>query len=130
MIRCFSTVDKRTNWWFALLALLAVGMQGCCDPRISTGSIPDGCVGDYYIFALQGDCGENDWIVTGGDLPPGIELSNPGVLSGRPTLEGTYLFTVTFSPGFDPASKGFAMTIYDADAPECTGQVEDEVEYY
>jgi hypothetical protein len=103
----------------AASGLLLVLLQGCCDPRIGTGVIPDGCVGERYVFALYGDCADNRWIVASGDLPPGIELSNTGVLSGTPTLEGIYLFTVTLSPDFNPASKGFSMTIHEADAPEC-----------
>lgn len=108
----------------AMPILMFVLLHGCCDPRIGTALIPDGCVGEYYIFALQGECSDNHWIVTSGDLPPGIELSNTGVLSGTPTLEGTYLFTVTFSPDFHPASKGFSMTIHEADATECTEELD------
>jgi hypothetical protein len=108
----------------SLLAVLgfALSAQGCCDARIVTGFIPDGCVGEYYIYALQGACADNHWVVTHGDLPPGIQLSNPGVLSGTPTLEGMYLFTVTLSPDFNPASKGFSMAIHEAGAPECTAE--------
>lgn len=106
----------------------ALWMQGCCDARIVTGFIPDGCVGEYYIYALEGACADNQWVVTHGDLPPGIGLSNNGVLSGTPTLEGMYLFTVTLSPDFHPASKGFSMTIHEADAPECIEEGDSGVE--
>jgi len=96
-------------------------LQGCCDPRIVTDRIPDGCVNAPYLFALEGACADNRWVVTSGDLPPGIALSNQGVLSGRPALAGIYLFTVTLSDDFHPVSKGFSMTIHEADAPECVG---------
>lgn len=112
----------------AMLSLAVVLFQGCCDATILTAFIPDGCVGENYIFALHGDCADEQWIVASGDLPPGIELSNTGVLSGIPTLEGTYLFTVTLSPDFYPASKGFSMTIHEADAPECTEEWDGGVE--
>lgn len=119
----------RVVLWLAMAGWSVVALQGCCETSISTAVVPDGCVGDYYIYALRGDCADNNWVVTSGDLPPGIELSNSGVLSGTPTLEGIYLFTVTLSPDFDPASKGFSMMIHEADAPECTEQLDDEGEY-
>lgn len=36
-----------------------------------------------------------DVIVTGGALPPGLSLSQQGVLSGTPTTAGTHTFTVS-----------------------------------
>jgi len=114
-----------------LLAMLGFFflLQGCCDPRIVTESVPDGCVGQFYIFALEGACADNRWVVTSGDLPPGVALSNVGVLSGRPTLMGTYLFTVTLSDDFHPVSKGFSMMIHDADAPECVEGMDGGVDF-
>ena len=111
----------------ALLTMLGFVflLQSCCDPRIVTEFIPDSCVGQYYILALEGACADDRWTVTSGDLPPGIGLSIRGVLSGTPTLPGTFLFTVTLSSEFHPTSKGFSMTIHEADAPECLEDVED-----
>jgi len=34
------------------------------------------------------------WSVVGGELPPGLNLSASGLISGTPTLGGTYNFTV------------------------------------
>ena len=122
-IRSGSVVLQRP----ALLAMLGVAFlfHGCCDPRIVTAFIPDGCVDQYYVLVLEGACADDRWTVTSGDLPPGIALSISGLLSGTPTLAGTFLFTVTLSSEFDPTSKGFSMTIHEADSPECLEDVED-----
>lgn len=54
------------------------------------------------------------WTVVGGALPPGVTLSNDGILSGTPTAEGTYTFLVQV---FDPtnpansASRQFTLII-------------------
>ena len=111
----------------ALLTMLGFVflLQGCCDPRIVTEFIPDGCVDEYYSLNLIGACADDRWTVTSGDLPPGIGLSIRGLLSGTPTLPGTFLFTITLSSDFDPASKGFSMTIHEAGSPECGGDLED-----
>jgi hypothetical protein len=42
--------------------------------------------------------------VTSGTLPPGLQLSQAGVLSGTPTTNGDYPFTVQASNGVDPAA--------------------------
>src|SRR5258708_11608909 len=46
-----------------------------------------------YIFAASG-AGPIVWSMTSGTLPPGLSLSNTGILSGTPTGAGTYSFTV------------------------------------
>lgn len=51
------------------------------------------------------------YAVSGGALPPGLTMSPSGVLSGTPTMEGTYTFTVqaTNSQGSMPAT--FVMRV-------------------
>ncbi len=49
--------------------------------------------------------------VTGGGLPPGVTLSPSGVLSGTPTQEGTYTFTVQAANSLGSHPATFVMTV-------------------
>jgi len=64
---------------------------------IATPSLPGGVVGEYYSVHLQvtGGVSPYTWSILSGSLATGLEL-NPltGEITGTPTLEGNYLFTV------------------------------------
>ena len=66
-------------------------------PVILTTSLPAATLGTSYVQALavSGGTAPLAWAVTAGSLPPGMALdAATGVLSGAPTLTGTYAFTV------------------------------------
>ncbi|HOY39275.1 MAG: T9SS type A sorting domain-containing protein [Bacteroidales bacterium] len=67
------------------------------------GSVPDGTTGTVYsaLITQTGALGPASFEVTDGNLPPGISLSTSGVLSGLPTLAGTYNFTVTVASDYN-----------------------------
>ena len=101
-----------------LLAVLALALPGCFSiptgptpscggpvERIRTESLPDGVVGQPYIFHFEHNC-SGTYILPGtgwdvsGDLPPGILLgpaTDPGRLSGTPTVPGTFSFEITLT---------------------------------
>lgn len=65
---------------------------------VVTETIPGGKVGQPYInFNLRANGGScpYSWSVTSGSLPTGINLSSAGVLSGTPSISGSYSFTIT-----------------------------------
>lgn len=66
---------------------------------IITGSaLPAGIVSNFYsqMIAAGNTDGSVTWAVTAGSLPPGVALNvNTGIISGTPTLAGSYFFTVT-----------------------------------
>jgi len=64
---------------------------------ITTSSLPFGTKGVFYSaqFAATGGTTPYSWVVTSGTLPPGLTLNPNGVLSGAPTLSGTFNFGVT-----------------------------------
>lgn len=66
-------------------------------PTIS-GSAPDGSVGPEYAgysyTITAGDAPVTNVVLRSGTLPPGLSLSNGGVLSGFPTTEGVFAFTI------------------------------------
>ena len=106
-----------------LCIALAVFVTGCeCEVKIKTEALPDGRVGQTYDFRLQEsekNCdGECEWKIIGGNLPPGISLTDGGRLSGIPTVDGAFTFTVEATigeddtgSGTDSASKGFLFTV-------------------
>ena len=74
---------------------------------ISPGSLPNGFVGTFYSQTVVGDDGDDDpsgpdaddiftYSVSGGSLPTGLMLnSTTGVISGTPSVGGSYSFTIT-----------------------------------
>jgi hypothetical protein len=64
---------------------------------IVTTGVPNGVANSSYPptkFAATGTVGTPAWDLSGGGLPPGMSLSNGGILGGTPTEAGAYGFTV------------------------------------
>lgn len=82
--------------------------------------LPQGIRTFLYTQSLiaSGGTAPYTFSISGGLLPPGLNLSPAGVISGVPTLAGTYAFTakVTDSNGWT-ASKNFSVTIMDLTTP-------------
>jgi len=90
-------------------------------PMITTGVLPYGAIGLPYSKTLTaiGGVTPYTWAVTAGSLPDGLSLgAATGVISGTPTAEGTFHFTVQVT---DAASitgvKSFDLTIVPEVAP-------------
>lgn len=67
---------------------------------ILTKALPTGIVGTSYGAELQptgGMSGDYTWAITGGSLPAGLTLSQTGLISGSPTVVGTFPIQVTVS---------------------------------
>ncbi|MCL2752355.1 MAG: extracellular solute-binding protein [Firmicutes bacterium] len=88
-------------------------------PIITTESLPNGIVGVAYSQALiaTGDkpitWSENiDYYSLGSSfLPYGLSLSGAGIISGTPTVAGTFTFTVKAANTAGNATKKFSITI-------------------
>ena len=67
------------------------------DLSITTTQLPSAQVGSAYKVSIAATGGTlpYKWTVSSGSLPPGLTLSNAGVISGTPTTGGTYTFSVT-----------------------------------
>ncbi len=76
--------------------------------------LPQGQMGSPYYAALTatGDNPPFTWSITSGSPPPGVSLAVSGILSGTPTIAGTFNFTarVTDSTAVT-ASQPFIITI-------------------
>jgi Putative Ig domain len=105
--------------WGVLCVAVWLALMGCDDHEdliIITESLPNGRVGDEYFFTLEVEGDGDEFLVAAGNLPPGIQLVNSGVLLGTPTSAGTYTFTIEvldLSDGFiiDLTSQGFSLLI-------------------
>ena len=63
---------------------------------VTTTSLPNGTNGVAYNQTLAAFGGQTpfSWTTSSGALPPGLTLATNGVISGTPTTNGTYNFTV------------------------------------
>ena len=94
-----------TSSYFAPLPLLT----------ITTATLPQGTAGVPYpqtqLMAAGGEPSYT-WVITNGSLPTGLSLSDTGVISGTPTTNGTYAFTVKVTDALmNTASANLSITI-------------------
>jgi hypothetical protein len=83
-------------------------------PTITSGPpTGTGTVGVPYTFTCTATgTAPIGFRVTAGNLPPGLALSGPGVISGTPTTAGTYGGTITATNGTLPdAAQAFSIVI-------------------
>jgi hypothetical protein len=84
-------------------------------PTITTASaLPDAVVGTAYSqgIAASGGSGNYAWVASDKTVPPGIVLEASGNLTGTPTAQGAFSFTinVTDSDGAT-GKKAFSLTV-------------------
>jgi hypothetical protein len=77
---------------------------------ITTASVANGQVGQAYSASLSasGGTGAEFWSVSTGQLPAGLTLSSAGVISGTPTTQGNYIFSVQVADSSSPAQTASA----------------------
>ena len=76
--------------------------------QITTTSLPAGPQGQAYyaVLGATGGVPPYSWSITAGSLPTGLNpLSSNGVISGTPTKQGTYPFTVQVADSQQPPVK-------------------------
>lgn len=80
--------------------------------------LPNGVLGNPYSaqWDLSPAAAPTTYSLQSGTLPPGLTLSGPagsniGVLSGTPTLVGTFTFTLLATNAYGAASQSFTVTI-------------------
>jgi hypothetical protein len=87
---------------------------------LEPASLPNGASGSSYQQQLNvsGGAGPFQFWLGGGALPPGLTLAQDGSLSGTPTTEGTYQFTIraTDLSSFCSGGRTYTLTI----APPCS----------
>lgn len=79
--------------------------------------VPNARCGEAYDFAFAASNGAPGytWTVTSGALPSGLDLDPSGVLSGMPTEQGVFVFTLEVEDSaLATASREFAILVGDA----------------
>jgi len=68
----------------------------------------------YQLTALN-NAAPVTYTLNNGPLPPGMNLSASGLLSGTPTAPGNYNWYVRFTDGVDTEYRGFGIDVYAVD---------------
>ena len=88
---------------------------------VSPGVLPDGTTGVTYNQQLTTDgSAPIMWSISGGTLPNGLTLATDGTLSGTPSSDGTFMFSVRASNDTGSTTKDFTLIIKDAPKPVTT----------
>jgi len=87
--------------------------------QITTTSLPEGQVNQSYSQTLQaiGGSAPYTWSIISGNLPNGLSLNpSTGIISGTPTTQGTFNFTVQVKDNENnTATKSLSITISQPD---------------
>jgi hypothetical protein len=103
-----------------ILSTLLFATPVLAAPTIFPSTLPSGQVGVLYSTSLLavGITGSPTWTVTGSFLPPGLTLApTTGIISGTPTLAGTYNFLVQVADSADGTSLQQPFSIVITAAP-------------
>ncbi|MCL1875979.1 MAG: putative Ig domain-containing protein [Synergistaceae bacterium] len=112
---------KATNTAGSAAKNLSIVISSATLPVITTYALPGGNVGAAYSQTLNASgTAPITWSVSGGSLPSGLNLSNSGTISGKPTAGGTYNFTVKAANAAGSAAKSFSIVISASVAPTIT----------
>jgi hypothetical protein len=74
-------------------------------PSITTSSLADATAGTAYTATLQatGGIAPYSWTITNGTLPPGLDISPDGIISGTPAGGGKFSFTAQVADAGNPS---------------------------
>jgi len=80
----------------ALSISVAAATSSVSPVSITTTSMASATAGSSYsaTIAAKGGTSPYTWSIASGQLPTGLKLSTPGVISGTPTTSGSFQFTV------------------------------------
>ncbi len=81
---------------------------------VNPAALPNGTTGTVYsqTISASGGASPYQFSISAGGLPPGMTLSQNGLLSGTPTVPGTYNFTITaLATTLCPGVRSYALTI-------------------
>ncbi|MBI4686214.1 MAG: putative Ig domain-containing protein [Nitrospirae bacterium] len=115
--KCATNADAEYDDVVLYVDIDALRKQLCTSFKITTDSLPTGMEETSYSpTTLEATDGTPTytWDLASGSLPPGLSLSSAGAISGTPTTDGSYNFTVRVTDSDNPqriATKSLAITI-------------------
>ncbi|MBS1788049.1 MAG: putative Ig domain-containing protein [Acidobacteria bacterium] len=85
----------------------------CQSITINPATLPNGTLGMLYNQTLTASVSSFsvNFTVSGGALPPGINLSAAGILSGTPTQTGNFDFTVTVTANGCTGTRSYTLLV-------------------
>ncbi len=92
-------------------------ITGCPAITLAPTSLPGGNVGTAYNQTITSSGGTSPYThaVTSGSLPSGLSLSSGGAITGTPTTQGNYSFTVTATDATScTGNRAYSVTICPA----------------
>ncbi len=94
-------------------------------PVFTSGALPAATAGVSYSFRLSANGAPlPTFAIASGALPPGLTFSAAGVVSGIPTVGGSFPLTITASNGVAPnATAGYTLAVGDNVPPIIQGPV-------
>ena len=79
---------------------------------IEPAPLASATVGATYRTRLTASGGgSQQWSLAAGALPPGVQLAGDGTLSGSPTADGTFTFTVKVADGARAATRQLSLAV-------------------
>lgn len=79
---------------------------------ISTNAVDSQAVNSAYSFQVAASGGSGTLSFLGTNMPPGLSISSTGAITGTPSAQGSYVFTVEAYDAFGrTTSKNFSMTV-------------------
>lgn len=118
------TPTSAGSYYFAVLATNAYGSDnrafdlliGALPVFSTTNPLPNGQVGTSYSLQIVA-AGSPIFSLFGGSLPDGLNLSGTGLVSGTPTVDGLFNFTVHATNDYGWSNRVFDLTILGQLAP-------------
>ena len=92
------------------------GVPVVTNPGAQVSIVGDGVA--LQVIATDADSDPLTFSATG--LPPGLSISTSGLISGAPTVAGSYSVTVTADDGTDTGNAAFIWTVNDPAPPSDT----------
>ena len=106
-------------FWMLALSSARAQQASLSQFAVATTTLPTGKLRQPYQFQLQTQSGVPNfkWTVTRGALPPGLVLSDNGLISGTPTEKGEFPFVVGVTDSSTPPQQKSQAFVFHVVAP-------------